>query len=571
METAGDEGRGFFYKGKTLLSNVDPQGKAKRIAYAAPVVDRTLYFCPSPLFGYGIEPLLFRLADMPNSVVLCIEADPVLFALSQKYFESIINDTASYNGSSDTSVSRKLRLTNCCDGKSLCALLLREWGPRYFRRVELIYFNGGWQLFRELYQKLYETLQNEIALDWGNAITLMRLGRQFIKNTIRNLSMLQNNFPLAQFSFANDPVLVLGAGPSLNEAVYALFEYFGDSVCLPEKRTFRIICVDTCLRALNEWGIKPDIAVILESQHWNLKDFIGLAGWDIPALIDLSALPQSARTLSAGAAASTRAFFFTPWTNLKLFGRLEKTGFLPQKMPPLGSVGLSAVALALQLTHGSIVAAGLDFSFTQDAFHARSTPGHLEILRRHNRFSGLLNEKAYEKAVIRTVANNGSLVYTNPLLQHYRNLFEREFAACSRVYAFSGSGLPLGVKSLTAQAACGKLSSGRKFSFSLVNNAISKGPINSEKLLNFIQSEQERLLLLRKILCGNAPADRETLSSLIDDCNYLWAHFPDYAATNKHPFSGSLKAGSPVEISFLKRIRAEIDLFLRLWDLGKHP
>ena len=43
-------------------------------------------------------------------------------------------------------------------------------------------------------------------------------------------------------------------------------------------------------------------------------------------------------------------------------------------------------------------------------------------------------------------------------------------------------------------------------------------------------------------------------------------HFPDYAATDRRPSGKDLADGSPSSISFLKRIRAEIDPFLKLWE-----
>src|SRR5215470_13524400 len=69
--------------GITLLSGHNPVRHCERIADAVPVQDRTLFFCPSPLYGYGLERLLSRLAaEAPNSAVLCIEADAELHELA---------------------------------------------------------------------------------------------------------------------------------------------------------------------------------------------------------------------------------------------------------------------------------------------------------------------------------------------------------------------------------------------------------------------------------------------------------------------------------------------------------
>ena len=71
------------------------------------------------------------------------------------------------------------------------------------------------------------------------------------------------------------------------------------------------------------------------------------------------------------------------------------------------------------------------------------------------------------------------------------------------------------------------------------------------------------------MLSGETAMDYDTLLALIDECDYLWAHFPDYAAANRHPGKNEMEAGAPAAISFLKRLRVEIDPFLKLWDLSR--
>ena len=557
---------GFSHNGKTLLSGVDPAGKAERVAQAAAIADRTLYLCPSPLFGFGLELLLSRLADAPNSALLCVEADPELFPLSLIYFPAALRENP------------RLRLTNLCDNASLCAFVRQEWGPRAFRRVEMIRLNGGWQLFPELYDSLAQSLRREIALEWGNAMTLTRLGRLYIRNALRNLSLLPLCPSLGQLSFGGDPTLVLGAGPSLDRFLDASAR-FGEAHRLPNSRPFRIVCVDTALPALRERGIQPDLSVILESQHWNLADFTGLSGWSVPAAMDLSALPRSGTVLSGGL-----YLFFTPWTKLAIFRRLESAGLLPAAVPPMGSVGLSAVAIARRLTSGTIITAGLDFSFTLDSYHARSTGGHLTRLRRQNRFEPLLNaQAAFNDGVFSTASKAGGRVLSNPALRHYRDLFEREFGATQdnagmKIFDISGDGLPLGIATLSVDDALDALCGG--FGNGIIAGTVDiaaggqkKFPPGTEaaagNLRAFVRAEQERLVLLRNMLTGNAPMDHGTLDSLIDECDYLWAHFPDYAAApDRRPGRAELETGSPPAISFLKRLRVEIDPFLRLWDLA---
>ncbi|MCL2601025.1 MAG: DUF115 domain-containing protein [Treponema sp.] len=450
--------RGFSYKGKTLLSGVDPAGRADRIAGAVKITDRTLYLCPSPLYGHGLECLLGRLAQTRNSALLCIEAEPELYAISTASIKSIEGPGESSGMASKD--NPKLLVTDRIDAGEICALVRRKWGPRTFSTVRTVRLNGGWQLHSLLYDSLAQTLQKEVALDWGNAITLTRLGRLYIRNAIRNLALLPlQGAPFGGISFGSSPVLVLGAGPSLDGTLDALFARFGGALLEPETRPFRIVCVDTCLPPLKARGIRPDLAVVLESQHWNLEDFVGLSGWQVPVAMDLSALPRSGGVLAGGL-----CLFFTPWTRLGIFDRLGASGLLPPALPPLGSVGLSAVAMALRLTQGTVVTAGLDFSFTPDMFHSRSSPGHNARLRNQNRFTELLNANtAFGATAFAATSKTGSRVLSTPAPRNYRDLFEREFAAAPdtippRPFDIAGNGLNLGIQPLPPETALDLLS-----------------------------------------------------------------------------------------------------------------
>ena len=538
----------FVRNGKTLLSGIDPVRRAELTADAVSVTDKTLYICPSPLYGYGLARLLARLeTEAPDSAVLCVEADPELYDLTRKHIDPALE------------ADKKLRVTNIHEAGNLCAFVREIWGGRAFRRLDTVRFSGGWQLFPELYDSLCGALRREIATDWSNALTLTRMGRLYIRNALRNLALIPGFSSIADLSFGEDPVLVLGAGPSLDETLYAFKDRFSEIFRLPESRPFRIICVDTCIGSLKDRGIVPDLVVILESQHWNLRDFIGCRNWEVPFAIDLSALPETAGILSGKG-----YLFMTPWTNLAFFERLKTAGLLPVVVPPLGSVGLTAVELARRLTCGKIICAGLDFSFTADKYHALGTPGHRDALNSQTRLRGLINSAAYEVSAA-AVSKSGSSVRTNPGMRNYRNLFEQEFASDTRLFEIVGSGLSLGLESLLLDDALSVLSGGINSELLTQRHggaeALRVEDARKEKLLLFLGGEKKRLTELRDILTGKAAGKQSLLGTLIDECDYLWAHFPDLAG-------GQFRAkGSDItDISFLKRLRMEIDPALVLLD-----
>ena len=577
------EGKPFVRNGKTLLSGIDPVRRAERTADAVSLRDNTLYFCPSPLYCYGIERLLSRLEkEAPNSAVLCVEADPELFNLTLENIPSLIAD------------SKNLHITNICKASELAALVNKMWSAKAIRRIETIRFTGGCQLFPEIYGSIYDTLCREIAVNWSNALTMTKLGRLYIRNLFRNLALVPHFPSITQLSFGDDPVLVLGAGPSLDETLDAVCKEHltknkeqrtrtegsenreqstdnaGRAADKNVSRTFKIICVDTCLRALKDRGIVPDLVVILESQHWNLRDFTGCRGWNVSAAVDLSALPASARLLGGKDSKHPKGFlFFTPWTQLRVFERLKKAGLLSSAIPPLGSVGLTAVELARRLTKGKIICAGLDFSFTADKYHARSTPGHRSLLKTQTRFRRIFNAAVFSSGVFSVVSKSGVSVYCNPIMKNYRDLFEREFADDERLRDIEGTGLSLGIKTITIKEAI-EILENKNFNHeptqtntNQCSNAeqyvrgVSVVSGKNPELNNFFQKEKKHLKELRNILTGDIAPDKNRLNILNDECDYLWAHFPDCTG-GRHP--------GLEDISFLKRVRTEIDPMLKLME-----
>ena len=549
-------GRGFSvsYMGKTLLSRVDPVTQCERLIAGIPVKDRTLYLCPSPLYGYGLSILLDKLES--NSAVLCVEADEKLFALSETNLSRYLDPSSGFSRGRNI---KPLALTRAEGPGEICAFVRDTYGKRIFRRLEVIRLSGGWQLSRQLYEGIETALRREIAIEWGNAMTLIRLGRLYIRNLVRNLALLPESENLAALDFSSQPVLVLGAGPSLDSAL----EEAG--VLLGRKRRFRIVCVDTCLPALLERGISPDLVVVLESQHWNLADFSGARGRMIDAALDLSALPASGRVL-----AGKRYFFATLWTPLALFTRLEAEGFLPKTFAPMGSVGLSSVALALAATRGQVLTAGIDFSYTLDAYHGRSTPGRRNLETRQSRFKTLINAgAALREGTFVTLSKTGKQVRSDPAMRNYRDLFEEEFGGNPRLFDIDGPGLPLGRKTVSAAEALTLLNGGVAILNETGEKAatIREKPMRNfsvdllrEKLRIFIQREMGLLTELRETLSCGVPPEAARLEELLDDCDYLWAHFPECAGAGRRPPS--------TDLSFLKRVRTEIEPFLELWEMS---
>ena len=551
-EISAKRGLSLSYKGKILLSKVDPIGQAEKIIQSLDVKERTLYLCPSPLYGYGLSHLLDRIHK--SSAVLCVEADKHLFDIALKsinckdprfHFALVEPSAASAGAASAGAVPADSGSVAKEAAQEVCSLVNKIWEEHSFQRIELIRLNGGWQLYPEHYESIKDLLQKDISLKWTNTMIMIRLGRLYIKNTIRNLSLLPKSRDISLLNFHEAPILVLGAGPSADLILDKISLYKKTN-----KRPFRIICVDSCLTLLKERGIEPDLAVILESQHVNLRSFLNSKQWGVKTLVDLSSLPLSATILG-----SDYYFGFTPWTSLKIFKRLEAAGLLPVTLTPLGSVGLTAVELALKFGSGPVVTAGIDFSYNLDSSYSRSSPVHLSRLVNNNCFNSLLNaDNAFRKGTYTLKSKSGHTVRTDPVMMNYRNLYENEFGSNPRLFDISGPGLFLGTNTIAADKVFDLLNTSAASAGLFVSG--EKVHISSEQVVDFVTGEIGIINEIKNILSGNIPLDELRLDKLLDDADYLWAHFPDYRQ----------QIGAK-DLSFYKRVRMEIEPFLKLWDM----
>jgi len=250
---------------------------------------------------------------------------------------------------------------------------------------------------------------------------------------------------------------------------------------------------------------------------------------------------------------------------------MEAAGLLPPQLPPLGSVGLTAVAAALRLTKGTVMIAGLDFAYKLDAYHGRSTPSRDDQLRKATRLRGLIDPApAFRAHVESTWDKVGGRIRSDPALRGYRDLFTREFAATGRIFDAGTQGLELGIPRLGTEEALALLMANRDGDRALKERKIvspADHPAGdraapSEAVIAYVGRELERLGRLRDALSGKENMLGTELDRLVDECDYLWAHFPECA--------GADGIRPPLEnLSFLKRVRAEIEPFAKAFTLTK--
>jgi hypothetical protein len=226
------------------------------------------------------------------------------------------------------------------------------------------------------------------------------------------------------------------------------------------------------------------------------------------------------------------------------------------------------VELARRLSTGDVITAGIDFSFTLDRTHARSSPSHLASLTAQNRLTTLINgATVFRAGTFTTLSKTNVPVKSNPAMRTYRNLFEQEFAGDRRIKDIAGTGLSLGLQTLRVEEAVALLAGNPAATVTSPPPVAGDAPVEAAGTLlgnfsgfpepgAFIRQEAAMLEELRDILTGVSGSEK--LDTLLNETDYLWAHFPDCAGTEGRRPPAS-------DLGFLKRVRAELDLFLNLW------
>lgn len=561
-----------------LYSRYAPREAAERAAAELPLKDHTLYIAPSPCLGYGFEALLRRMPA--GSAVLAVEADPELAALSRPYIEALKPHPRFAFAATDSVPA--------------VASAARRLGRH--RRVEELRLSQGYRLREDFYALLVRSLAEDLSIHWRNRVSLARMGRLWTKNCIANLGAMDWSRVEARPAeaavpgrprFAEDaPVAVCGAGPSLDGA-------------LPFLRGLdagvRILACDTAAGALAAAGVRVDAVVCLEAQVYNVGDFLPMpaAARGAAAFLDLSAHPSSYRALSG-----PLRLLSSRWTDCGFLDRLSAAGLPLEPMPPLGSVGVLALRLAVERYRGPVFVAGLDFAYPPGRTHCAGSPVDLAERRREGRLykfgsrwkvsfgPGAERLVRAAPAAGRAGAPGDTRLVTDPALKLYAGLAARELRergaspGCSaydlrggrgaalpaRPANFDEAALALALSSRGPGRAAAPGAAPREAPSGVVaadvtgaaEAAVASPGAWAERAQGFLAGELELAQALRAALRGEAAfahepgavgavggAPESRLRELIIACDYMYAHFPDPERVEA------------LELDALKRLAAE--------------
>ncbi|MCD6396117.1 MAG: hypothetical protein J7L71_01135, partial [Spirochaetaceae bacterium] len=245
--------------------------------------------------------------------------------------------------------------------------------------------------------------------------------------------------------------------------------------------------------------------------------------------------------------------FISNFANTKLLDRLEKYKLLPKRLPALGSVGITALYIALETSSNNVFFTGLDFSYKIGKSHANGSPGHFLNLGTTNRLKPLEQPGIYYlRPLIHTKDKEGNPCISDLILSSYSKLKASTFKENKRLKDIGIGGLYNGSEFQNTSE------------ISLIHNCKSQNDPGikqtssfPDKYQTFIRNELE---LLKKVYSeafqylSAKGANSENLIKLLKEVDYIYIHFPD-----KSPYP-TLEAG------YLKRILVSCGYYINIFE-----
>lgn len=484
-----DTGKGntVFFKAKYLYSKYDPVRKACEAAKNYVFQENTLYILPSPLLLHGMDILLDRLPI--NSSILAVEIDKRLYEISRKectggertgiFFIESIQDLLHY---------------------------VNEMGIWRFRRCEKLVLNGGYSLYPERYDGMIDTIVREINLFWQNRMTSVHLHRLWIKNLFTNILFLPLMKPYRSLRINSVP-FIAGAGESLESAL-ELIKII--------RKDITLISVDTALGVLDSAGIRPDLVFVMDAQHHNLNDFTCCSHLlELPFIFDLTCYSEIMLKQTG-----PKYYFMSRFSPVQLLDRLKSILPADVYIPATGSVGIGALFLALSMTVGPVLTAGLDFCFPLGKPHSRGSPSLLISLAESGR---LTPPGFYPYHAVRILEKVTSGKYTDKIMKNYAQRCMELCKAEGRVFQVGRSGIDIGMRSLDSLSGIrAVLNAGRP----VERSDVFFPPVGNEAVTVFLAEEYQNLhASLTAYECGDIPSFVEKCDGL----DYTFHHFADFS------------------------------------------
>ena len=559
------QGLSVLYENRFLYSKYNPAASIERLVETLELKNDTLVLCFSPILGYGLEKLAEKLPA--GCFMLAIEADASLLELYHKNFFAQENESLAgkigFLGPNRlheiyTLLTKKNQITD--NGVPLPH-------PGTFKYCVRVDFSAAPALRQAEYQGIQQHAELAVANFWKNRLTLIKMGRLYHRNIMRNLALLpySSEIPVKKIEA---PLLVLGAGPSADKTIEELSLLSEDL-----RKNIFILAVDAVVPALIARRVKPDLVLALECQQAIQQAYTSATDAELFLVADLTSRPSilhydtahrfmyGEKSPGKNCTGGTTAFFSTEFAGSRFLERLQQQGFIQQKLPPMGSVGIVAMEMALLLRKNqnvSVYVSGLDFSYLMERSHCKESFQVKNTFLKANRVKPAGSYHSLGNPTTTKQAGKSGMVYSDQILSYYRQIFCDRFQGVTAAYDVGQKGFDLALERRDFSQVITEISGTKKVSAKegdSIKDIAGNNQKLAKKIWEFYSKEEVVLQELREGLStGNICQER--ILEILEEADYLYLHFPD-------GYKPSL------DISFLKRVRSEIDFFLKDIALGK--
>ena len=540
-------GQTVFYKERFLYSKHNPLRQIEKTISLLKKTEKTLFIFASPVLGFCASSFIEELPA--SSFLLFLECDELLGKVFEEHFFN--------NFRAD--IKQKNRVGYICEANLDNILRYVEKFTQFnFRRVDMVRCSAGCSLYESFYSNALHSIEEAVATFWKNRITLIEMGRLYTRNIFKWLHHLVEDskkketkrFKLLKKNSIEKPIIMCAAGPSLAESCQFI---------LKNREKFFVLVVDVALPTVLDAKIIPDAIVLLEGQYWVEQAFFCASGAKIDLFASITSTPRIYNILQGD------VFLYA--IEFAKFSFLERLRQYVPSLPffiPLGSVGLQALQIATYIAKEGqpIFHTGLDFSYSEGFTHAISSMQYQNALIENGRLHALYNATSiFPPNAIKIEGKKGKTVWTSQILLSYANIYRKYFFHMCDIFDVGSTGLNLRSEILNVQDLCLKDAGENEESFCQTeckNISNVNTHLNIQNILRMLQDEVEQLKELKDMLIGELPFEACKVLSILKTADYLYLHFADFSyLTDKAMLS----------ISFLKRVRIEVEYFLKLINL----
>ena len=332
-------------EGKLISSMYKPISEAKKMIEKYEFYKIKIVLLFGIGLGYHLEELLKKI-DVDTKVI-AFETDMGLLKSSVESgnFEKIIRD-------------KRVEIFTSNENdkflKYLSEIIKIGVAPRYLIVKHKVLYDIDYEFYKGVENSFKEFLKENII----NMNTLFSFGKQWIRNSFRNMNDFSNSLGVKEFEglFKGIAGVVVSAGPSLDKNIEYLHWIKGKAP---------IIAVGTIVGKLLDNGIKPDFIVTMDGGEPNWEHFKRVDYSSIPLVYE----PMVHYSIVKHSKSKNIVFTSNNPVATWMEGIVGKKGFLRQG----GSVAVSAYDFALTMGCNPIILLGQDLAYSKGRTHASGT------------------------------------------------------------------------------------------------------------------------------------------------------------------------------------------------------